>query len=181
MFGFCNTVTAWSQSLSIAEELHARCNMLLRTASKYSTEKMKRQSRVIVEDFTATELKNMTAADVYWAALGLSQHAKKEPSTTKRSSMHHMLYRYTWYICTQWRSQRGAPPKPHHKIFTDYEKYETCPVNGKVKSIAGSVFVFVSRKAAILAQNAHYKLFGGSARTRWGSSQRCPRFRVGER
>jgi len=48
----------------------------------------------------------------------------------------------------------GPPPKPHHKIFTDYKKYETCPVNRKVKSITGSVFVFVSREAAILAQNA---------------------------
>ena len=48
----------------------------------------------------------------------------------------------------------GPPPKPHHKIFTDYEKYETCPVNRKVKSITGSVFVFVSQEAAILAQNA---------------------------
>jgi len=56
----------------------------------------------------------------------------------------------------QWRSQRGPgpPSKPHHKIFTDYEKYETCPVNRKVKSITGSVFVFVSREAVILAQNA---------------------------
>jgi len=36
----------------------------------------------------------------------------------------------------------------------DYEKYQTCPVNRKVKSIAGSVFVFVSREAVILAQNA---------------------------
>ena len=48
----------------------------------------------------------------------------------------------------------GPPPKPHHKIFTDFSKYETCPVNRKVKSITGSVFVFVSREAAILAQNA---------------------------
>jgi len=46
------------------------------------------------------------------------------------------------------------PPKPRHKIFTDFEKYETCPVNRKVKSITGSVFVLVSREAAILAQNA---------------------------
>ena len=38
----------------------------------------------------------------------------------------------------------GPPPKPHNKIFTDYKKYETCPVNRKVKSITGSVFVFVS-------------------------------------
>ena len=47
----------------------------------------------------------------------------------------------------------GPPPKPHHKI-TDYEKYEICPVNRKVESITGSVFVFVSQEAAILAQNA---------------------------
>jgi len=47
----------------------------------------------------------------------------------------------------------GPPPKPHHKIFTDYEKYETCLVNRKVKSITGS-HVFVSQEAAILAQNA---------------------------
>jgi len=39
-----------------------------------------------------------------------------------------------------------APTETYnHKIFTDYEKYETCPVNRKVKSITGSVFVFVSR------------------------------------
>ena len=38
----------------------------------------------------------------------------------------------------------GPPPKPHNKIFRDYKKYETCPVNRKVKSITGSVFVFVS-------------------------------------
>jgi len=22
----------------------------------------------------------------------------------------------------------GPPPKPHNKIFTDYDKYETCPI-----------------------------------------------------
>ena len=47
----------------------------------------------------------------------------------------------------------GPPPKHHHKIFTDDEKYDTCPVNRKVKCITGSVFVFVSREAAILAQH----------------------------
>jgi len=73
----------------------------------------------------------------------------------------------------------GPPPKPHHKIFTDYEKYDTCPVNRRVKSITGSVFVFVSREAAILAKNVLETVWRpGSA---WspdplGSSQRCPRF-----
>ena len=66
---------------------------------------------------------------------------------------------YVLVSTIQWRSQDfGPPPKPCHKIFTDYEKYETCPVNRKVKSITGPVFVFVSREAVILAQNA---LFGG--------------------
>ena len=64
-------------------------------------------------------------------------------------------------------------PGPHrnldHKIFTDYEKYETCPVNRKVESITGSVFVFVSREAAILAQNALETVWR-LRRTRWGSS-----------
>ena len=52
----------------------------------------------------------------------------------------------------QWRS-----PGPHRNLTTKFlqtEKYETCPVNRKVKSITGSVFVLVSREAAILAQNA---------------------------
>jgi len=44
-------------------------------------------------------------------------------------------------------ANRPPGPGPHrnlYKIFTDYKKYETCPVNRKVKSITGSVFVFVS-------------------------------------
>jgi len=48
-------------------------------------------------------------------------------------------------------------------------KHVHCTVNRKVESITGSVFVFVSREAAILAQNVLQKLFGGSARTRWGA------------
>jgi len=54
----------------------------------------------------------------------------------------------------------GGPggPGPHRNLptnfFTDYKKCETCSVNRKVKSITGSVFVFVSQEAAILAQNA---------------------------
>jgi len=48
-----------------------------------------------------------------------------------------------------------APTETSQNIFfTDYEKYETCLVNRKMESITGSVFVFVSRQAAILAQNA---------------------------
>ena len=39
-------------------------------------------------------------------------------------------------------------------VCLPYKKYETCPVNRKVKCITGSVFVFVSREATILAQNA---------------------------
>jgi len=56
--------------------------------------------------------------------------------------------------------ERRGPggPGPHRnlttKLFTNYENYETCPLNRKVKSITGSVFVFVSQKAAILAHNA---------------------------
>jgi len=55
----------------------------------------------------------------------------------------------------------GAPPKPCHKIFTDYEKYETYPVNRKVKSITGSVSLETVWRP-------------GSARTCWGSHSAAP-------
>ena len=67
-------------------------------------------------------------------------------------------------------NEGGGPPKPHHKFFTDYEKYKTCPVNRKM--ITGCVFVFVSREAAILAQNALET--GGSARTAGGAHSAVP-------
>jgi len=88
-------------------------------------------------------------------------------------------------VHAQWHSQRGAqgaraPTETSPQNFYRLWKVWTRPVNRKVESITGSVFVFVSREAAILAQNA--------LETVWrlrpdplGSSQRCPRFRGGER
>jgi len=44
-----------------------------------------------------------------------------------------------------------------------------------VKTITGSVFVFVSREAAILVQNALETVWRpGSARTRWGAHSTAP-------
>jgi len=78
----------------------------------------------------------------------------------------------------------GSPPKPHHKIFTDYKKYETCPVNRKVKSITGFVFVFVSREAAILALNTR-NCFAAPPGPAGGAHSAAPdslaEFRGGER
>jgi len=34
-----------------------------------------------------------------------------------------------------------APTETSQQIFTDYEKFETCPVKRKVKSITGSVIL----------------------------------------
>ena len=54
----------------------------------------------------------------------------------------------------------GGPggPGPLRNLTTKFlqtmKSAKKCPVNRKVKSITGSVFMFVSREAVILAQNA---------------------------